>query len=104
MAIIHLTSADFESEIQNATVPVLVDFWASWCGPCKMLAPVLEDIDQQLAGSAKICKVNVDEQPQLAAKFGIMSIPTLIFFKNGQEAGKMVGVRSKEDILDALHA
>lgn len=102
MAIIHLTAEDFENEIQHAEVPVLVDFWASWCGPCKMLAPVLEEIDQELGGSARICKVNVDEQPQLAAQFGIMSIPTLIFYKNGAETGKMVGVRSKQDIVDAL--
>lgn len=102
MAIIHLTAEDFESEIRRAEVPVLVDFWASWCGPCKMLAPVLEEIDQELGGSARICKVNVDEQPQLAAQFGIMSIPTLIFYKNGAETGKMVGVRSKQDILNAL--
>ncbi|MGE4548060.1 MAG: thioredoxin [Intestinibacillus sp.] len=104
MAILHLTEADFDNEIKNSTVPVLVDFWASWCGPCKMLAPVLEEIDQEVAGSARICKVNVDEQPQLAAKFGIMSIPTLIFFNNGEEKNKMVGVRSKADILDALQA
>ena len=104
MAILHLTETDFENEINGSTVPVLVDFWASWCGPCKMLAPVLEELDQEIAGSARICKVNVDEQPGLAAKFGIMSIPTLIFFKNGAETAKMVGVRSKKDILDALRA
>ncbi|MCB6366186.1 thioredoxin [Intestinibacillus massiliensis] len=104
MAILHLTEAEFDNEVKSSTVPVLVDFWASWCGPCKMLAPVLEEIDQEVAGNAKVCKVNVDEQPALAARFGIMSIPTMIFFKGGEESGKMVGVRAKEDILGELQA
>lgn len=104
MAILHLTEAEFDNEVKGSTVPVLVDFWASWCGPCKMLAPVLEEIDQEVAGNAKVCKVNVDEQPALAARFGIMSIPTMIFFKGGEESGKMVGVRAKEDILGELQA
>ena len=104
MAILHLTEAEFDNEVKGSTVPVLVDFWASGCGPCKMLAPVLEEIDQEVAGNAKVCKVNVDEQPALAARFGIMSIPTMIFFKGGEESGKMVGVRAKEDILGELQA
>lgn len=102
MAMIHLTEENFDNEIAMAQTPVVVDFWASWCGPCKMLAPILEELDGELAGSAKICKVNVDEQPALAARFGIMSIPTMIFFKQGEESGKMVGVRSKEDIAEEL--
>lgn len=102
MAILHLTEQDFDTEIANAAVPVLVDFWATWCGPCKMLAPVLEQVDEALAGGAKICKVDVDQQPALAARFGIMSIPTLLFFRDGKQTDKMVGAHSKEDILAAL--
>lgn len=102
MAILHLTADNFESETKNTSVPVLVDFWADWCGPCKMLAPTLDAIDREAAGRAKICKVNVDEQPTLAARFGIMSIPTMVYFKNGEMTGKMVGARDKRDIKQAL--
>ncbi len=102
MAIIHLTKQNFEEEIHNATVPVLVDFWAVWCGPCKMLGPILEDMDREYADRVKICKINVDEQPELAAQYGIMSIPTLIVFQNGEKVHQMVGVHSVADILKIL--
>lgn len=102
MAIIPLTKDNFDAEIQNAAVPVVIDFWATWCGPCKMQAPILEEIDKEQAEHVKVCKVNVDEQPELAAKFGIMSIPTLFFYRNGQNIGKLIGLRSKDEILKIL--
>ena len=97
MAIVHATTQSFEQEVLRAEKPVLVDFWAAWCGPCRMLAPVLEE----LAGEAdfKIVKVDVDAEPALAMQFGIESIPTLLVFRNGQLAGRSVGLVSKADIL-----
>ncbi|HSH25334.1 MAG TPA: thioredoxin [Massilibacterium sp.] len=94
MAIVHATDANFQDEIKEGVV--LVDFWATWCGPCKMIAPVLEELDQDLAGSAKIVKVDVDENQGTAAQYGIMSIPTLIVFKNGEMVDKTVGFQPKE--------
>lgn len=91
----HLNSNDFDSEIANGKV--LVDFWASWCGPCRMLAPILEQLEKD-APDVKICKVNVDEQPDLSKRYGVMSIPTLILFKDGKQADKSVGLVD----LDAL--
>ena len=102
MAILHITSENFETEVLNSSVPTLVDFWASWCGPCKMLAPVLETVDAEVASFAKVCKLNVDDEPTIAARYGIMSIPTMIVFKDGKPDGKLVGVRPKEDIVALL--
>ena len=102
MAILHITSENFETEVLNSSVPTLVDFWASWCGPCKMLAPVLETVDAEVASFAKVCKLNVDDEPPIAARYGIMSIPTMIVFKDGKPDGKLVGVRPKEDIVALL--
>lgn len=93
----EVTKATFEEEVLKSTVPVLVDFWAPWCGPCRMLTPTLEELGHELGTAAKVVKVNVDEEPELAAKYGIMSIPTVIAFKSGQAAGKTIGFRPKED-------
>lgn len=102
MAEIILTEATFENEVIKSDLPVLVDFWATWCGPCRMIAPIIEEIAKEYEGKVKVGKVNVDEQSALAAKYGIMSIPTLILFKNGEIAEKMVGLRSKEQIAEIL--
>ena len=83
MSVLHLTKENFEQEVLQAKEPVLVDFWASWCGPCQMVGPVVEEVAGEVT-DAKICKVNVDEQPELARQFRVMSIPTLMVFKNGQ--------------------
>jgi thioredoxin 1 len=102
MSALTITRNNFESEVINSDVPVLLDFWAGWCGPCRMIAPVVESISQEMQGKVKVGKVNVDEQPELAAKFGVMSIPTLVAMKTGKVAGSRVGVRPKEDILSML--
>ena len=98
MAVIELTSANFEEEVLKSNIPVLVDFWASWCGPCRMLSPVVDEIAEE-ATDIKVGKVNVDEQEELAMRFGIMSIPTLIVFKNGEPVKKTRGVQPKAAIL-----
>ena len=102
MAEITVTQANFESEVLDSTVPVLVDFWATWCGPCMMLAPTIEEIARENAGTVKVGKINVDEEPELAAMFGIMSIPTVMAFKQGEVVGTAVGVRPKQVLLDLL--
>lgn len=102
MSEIQITSQNFAQEVVASSVPVLVDFWATWCGPCMMLAPVIEQIAAQSDGSYKVGKVNVDEQGALAMQFGIESIPTLLLFKNGEVVRKMVGLHTKEQILAML--
>ncbi len=103
MAAIKVTKENF-NDVLASQVPVLVDFWAPWCGPCRMIAPVVEGISEELGEKAVIGKINVDEQPELASRFGVMSIPTLAVFKDGRLAGSLVGVRSKQDILKLLEA
>lgn len=101
MAIIDLTKENFQAEITKSYKPVLVDFWAVWCGPCQMMAPILHELETEMP-DVQIGKVNVDEQMDLARQFRVVSIPTLIIFKNGQEVQRMVGVTSKEELKDAL--
>lgn len=102
MAVIEITENNFEKEVLKSEIPVLVDFWASWCGPCKMMAPVVEEISQEMSGKAKICKVNIDDYPSLATKYQIMSIPTFLTFENGKVKNMIVGVQDKKDIISKL--
>ena len=96
MAIVYATDENFKETIQNG--PVLVDFWAPWCGPCKMIAPVLEELDAEIGDQVKVVKVDVDEHPETAAQFGVMSIPTLIMFKDGVKVDQVVGFKPKEEL------
>jgi len=102
MAVMHLTEANFQEEVMNAKVPVLIDFWAPWCGPCRMVGPVVEQVAADLDGTVKVGKVNVDEEQRLATAFKVMSIPTLVVVKEGKIVNKAVGFKSKEDIKAML--
>lgn len=104
MSVTEITNSNFKTEVLDSSSPVLVDFWASWCGPCRMIAPVLEEVAKEKAGTVKVGKINVDEQPQLASQFGVMSIPTLVLFKGGKAVNKSVGVKPKEAILEMINA
>jgi thioredoxin 1 len=98
MAVGKVSDANFEAEVLKSTGPVVVDFWAEWCGPCRMIAPALEEISGSLGPKVKIVKLNVDENPQTAAKYGIQSIPTLMIFKGGQLASRQIGAAPKQKL------
>lgn len=102
MAEVKITKENFENEVIKSDIPVLVDFWAAWCGPCRMLAPIIDDIAKEYEGSVKVGKVNVDEEQELAIQYGIASIPTVVLFKNGEIVNKSIGFGSKEQITSML--
>lgn len=99
--VLEFTSENFEKEVQEAETTI-VDFWASWCGPCKMMSPIIDQIAEEVGQNVKVGKVNIDEQEELAVKYGIMSIPTILVIKNGTETKRFVGVQPKENILESL--
>lgn len=101
MSAIHISKSNFQEEVLNSDRPVLLDFWASWCGPCRMIAPIVEEIAEERP-DMKVGKINVDEQPELASRFGVMSIPTLVVMKNGKIVNQAMGARPKSQILALL--
>ncbi len=101
-AVTNLTEGSFDEEVNGGEAPVLVDFWAEWCGPCKMIAPVLDEIADEQEGSLKIAKLNVDEAPDIARRFEVMSIPTLILFKDGEPVKRIVGAKGKAQLLEEI--
>lgn len=104
MSLLHLTDANFKKEVLESNLPVLVDLWAPWCGPCKTLAPILEELSEEYQGKIKIGKLNVDENAKTASHYGVMSIPTLIFFKNGKIMQQAVGALSKAELKRKIEA
>lgn len=102
MRVTELNKDNFEKEVMEANVPVLIDFWASWCGPCRMMSPLIDQIAEEMGDKLKVCKVNVDQNHELAEKYEIMTIPAFIIVKNGAETGRTIGVQPKEDILKLI--
>ena len=102
MSVIELNKDNFEKEVMEAEVPVLIDFWANWCGPCRMMSPVIDKIAEEMGDKVKVCKVNVDENHELAEKYEIMTIPAFIIVKYGAETGRTIGVQPQADILKLI--
>lgn len=102
MSEVVVTSENFEEEVLKSDIPVLVDFWAAWCGPCKMLAPVIAEIAEEMEGKVKVCKLNIDDEDELSEKYGVMSIPTVVLFKDGEEAKRSVGFVPKKNLMELL--
>jgi thioredoxin 1 len=104
MTVTNLNTENFEKEVINSEKTVLIDFWASWCGPCKMMSPVVDQIAEELNDSVKVCKVNIDEEQNLAVKYNVMSIPTFVVIKDGKEVGRTIGVQDKNDIINIINS
>ena len=102
MSEIKITKSNFESEVLNSPIPVVVDFWATWCGPCRMIAPVVEEIAEEYEGTIKVGKINVDEEPELASQFKIVSIPTIVLVKDGNVTTKAIGYMTKDRLIKEL--
>ena len=102
MSVLTITKNNFEQEVMNSDTPVLLDFWASWCGPCRMVGPTVDQVAEETVNTTKVGKVNVDEEPELAQIFKVMTIPTLVVMKNGKVVQSAVGVKSKQAILDMI--
>jgi len=103
MGALHANGQTFEAEVLKADKPVLVDFWAEWCGPCKMISPMIDEVSEELKEKAKVVKVNIDDAQDLATKYGVMSIPTLLIFKNGDIVEQFVGAMSKEQLISKIN-
>ena len=103
MSAIHINKNNFQSEVINSDKPVLLDFWAPWCGPCRMLAPILEEAEKELEGKVTVCKLDVDACPIAASKFSVMTIPTLVLFKDGKEVSREIGLMPKQKIIELTH-
>lgn len=102
MSVLTCDNKNFHEVVLQSEIPVLVDFYADWCGPCKMMSPILEELSQEFEGKVKIVKINVDNNPELSSEYGVMSIPNMIIFENGKQKENIVGARSKQDIIKSL--
>lgn len=104
MSVIEVNKSNFQKEVLESNIPVLIDFWAPWCGPCRMFSPIVDEVAAEQANNVKVVKVNIDEEPGLAEQYGVMSIPTLVYLKNGVVQEKSVGVRPKAEVLQMIQA
>ena len=103
MSVLNITNENFETEVVGSMIPVVIDFWATWCGPCQMQGPIIEEVAEELGDKVKVCKVNVDEEPSIAMNYQIASIPTLVFMKQGMFKHRMIGLQDKETIIEYLN-